>query len=824
MQIIYNIATVLLAIFATPIFIIRSVREKGFVERLKQSFGFLTEAALEPVAGKGCIWVHAASVGEIVAASPLIKEFRLEFPDRPILVSVVTNNGYEMANRIVKDANSIIYFPLDLPWLSSSVVKRIMPSVFLPVETELWPNFLKAARKYDIPVMMVNGRISDKSAARYHHLRGMLKDMIGTVNKFCMQSHIDAKYIIQLGANPDLVTVTGNTKFDQTYTDVSAEEKRRLLGEMGLEDAEGILLAGSTHKGEEKLMMKAFQDLRREFSKVKLLIAPRDIMRADEIIEIAEAFNMTAKTRSALMKHPGSGHDVVVLDTIGELGKVYSIGDVIYVGGSMVSHGGHNILEPAAHGKAILVGPNMFNFKDTHALFQRRDACITVKDEAQLSGAILRLFQDAEMRSVMEAQTLDIVRENRGAARKSAVLLRELLDGLAQAQAKHQMRSWRRAENIQSYLYQLVHGEARGFPANIVIGSLYLFSFVYYNLLEFKLALYSWGLMKRYSLDCRVISLGNITVGGTGKTPTAQKLAGAIRDMGYRVVILNRGYRAKWKGSVGVVSDGKKIYMTVAEAGDEAFLLAKNLPNVPVLIGADRAVTGRYAVDELRADVVILDDGYQHWRLARDMDILLIDAINVFGNSYLLPRGTLREPLSHLDRADVCLLTKVDQAGASSSRIIKETVAKYNDRAIIVESVHAPRCFIEIADWYQDVPGKHIEVDTFRGKKVMAVSAIGNPASFEQTISDIGAVLVESIRFTDHHDYTVAEMQNVLKRALEQSAEAIIITEKDAVKIPADIIRASHPLPVYVLSIEISFQAGAEAFSRLIKDSLEKSK
>lgn len=379
----------------------------------------------------------------------------------------------------------------------------------------------------------------------------------------------------------------------------------------------------------------------------------------------------------------------------------------------------------------------------------------------------------------------------------------------------------RQIENFQNYLYHLVHGDVKGLLANVVVGMLYLFSLVYRSLLELKLAFYRWGFLKKFKLNCRVISIGNITVGGTGKTPTAQRLAAAIRDMGYRVVILNRGYRAKWKGSVGVVSDGKKIYMTAAEAGDEAFLLAKNLPNVPVLIGADRAVTGKYAEEKLGADVVILDDGYQHWRLVRDLDILLVDAINVFGNSYMLPRGTLREPLSHLDRADVCLLTKVDQADEANCALIKETVAGCNARAIIVESVHSPKGFIEIADWYKGIPGKEIAVETLTDKKVVAVSAIGNPASFEQTISDIGAIVAESVRFPDHHDYTMIEMQSVLDKALENGAEAIIITDKDAVKIPAEIIHSVRPLPVYVLRIEISFQAGYDLFIELIENKLK---
>ena len=234
MQLLYNIAGIIIVILIIPMFMVRAVREKGFVERIRQSLGFFPEHTLDKVEKKDCIWVHAASVGEIVATSPLIKEFRREFPKSPILVSVVTTSGYEMANRIIKDADAIIYFPLDLPWLAGHVLRRIRPRVFLPVETELWPNFLRTARKIHVPVMMVNGRISDKSVKQYKHLHGLLRDMIGTVKLFAMQSPIDAEYIMRLGAPKELVTVTGNTKFDQTYTDVSPEEKQRIIEEMGL--------------------------------------------------------------------------------------------------------------------------------------------------------------------------------------------------------------------------------------------------------------------------------------------------------------------------------------------------------------------------------------------------------------------------------------------------------------------------------------------------------------------------------------------------------------------------------------------------------------
>ena len=826
MQLLYNIAAIFIVFLIIPMFLVRSVRERGFVERIRQSlFGFFPPHALDKVAKKNCIWVHAASVGEVVAASPLIKEFRREFPKSPILISVVTNSGYEMANRIIKDADSIIYYPLDLPWLAAHVLRRVSPRVFLPVETELWPNFLRAAREMHIPVMMVNGRISDKSVSRYHHLHSLLDDMIGTVTKFAMQSPIDAEYIVRLGADPNLVIVTGNTKFDQTYTDVSQEEKQQLLQEMGLAGSREIFLAGSTHKGEDELVLRAFTALRKEFPQAKLVIAPRDLLRTGEIASLCRRAGFQVARRTELLKTPGTGHDVVLLDTIGELGKVYSVGDVIYVGGSLIPHGGHNILEPAAHGKAIIVGYNMFNFKDTHVLFTKRNACVTVNNGSELTREVLRLFENSEERHRMEQETLAIVSENKGAARKSAVLLHEMLDACEEERlASGIIHATEKVENFQTYFFQLVHGRhTHGVFLTIIIALLYVFSFIYAWLVNVKLAGYKVGFFKRKKLDCYVISLGNITVGGTGKTPTAQRLAREIRDMGYRVVILNRGYRAKWRGDVGIVSDGHTLYMTAGEAGDEAFMLAKHLPNVPVLIGAERAKTGQYAIEHFGAEVAILDDGYQHWQLERDMDILLVDAVNVFGNGYMLPRGTLREPVSHIDRADVCLLTKVDQAPEKSRQYIRQTIQAENDHALIIESIHQPRCFIELSDWYENITGTGIDVSQMKGKRVMAVSAIGNPASFEQTLNNIGAVIIESLRFPDHHDYTIEEMLDVVDQANRQGAEAIVITEKDAVKVPEmpkSVVHERSPIPIYVVSVEVTFQDGDAEFQALIKQRL----
>lgn len=822
MQLLYNIAAIIIVILIIPMFMVRSVREKGFVERIRQSLGFFPEHALDKVEKKDCIWVHAASVGEIVATSPLIKEFRKEFPKSPILVSVVTTSGYEMANRIIKDADAIIYFPLDLPWLAGHVLRRIRPRVFLPVETELWPNFLRTARKIHVPVMMVNGRISDKSVKQYKHLHSLLRNMIGTVKLFAMQSPIDAEYIMRLGAPQELVTVTGNTKFDQTYTDVSPEEKQKIIEEMGLSKNDGIFLAGSTHRGEEEAVLQAFKAVRETHPHARLVIAPRELLRTMEVVHLCRKAGFSVTTRTKLQNEAPQDEDIVILDTIGELGKVYSIGDVVFVGGSLVPHGGHNILEPAAHGKAIIVGSHMFNFKDTYALFKNRDACLTVKNGEELAKQVTRLFDEPEHRHRMEEETRAIVRENKGASRKSAILLHQMLESYESSpENRHHVRSTQKITNFQTYFIDLVHSkEVDGLFPHLIMGILYIFSLIYGLLVNIKLAGYKYGIFQKQKLDCFVISLGNVTVGGTGKTPTAQRLARDIRDMGYRVVILNRGYRAKWHGEVGIVSDGKRLHMDAAEAGDEAYMLAKHLPEVPVLIGAERAKTGRYAMEHFGAEVAILDDGYQHWQLERDLDILLVDAVNVFGNGYILPRGTLREPISHISRADICLMTKVDQAAAGSCDYIRETVHRYNPEARIVESIHQPRCFIPLTEWYVNIASQGIDIAQMRGKRIMAVSAIGNPASFEQTLSDLGAVIIESLRYPDHHDYAMSEMTDIFQQAENAGAEAIVITEKDAVKIPADVVREKWSIPIYVICVEVNFQKGSEGLANLLKKRL----
>ena len=431
MYILYNIlVTFLFIVVVLPYFLYRLVVEKGFAHRFRQAMGLVSREEIEPVAGTDCIWLHGASVGEMVALSPLVKEIKTIMPEKKVLVSAVTVGGYDMARQIMPEADTIINYPMDLPLVASTMVGRIRPGIFIMVETELWPNFLRAIRERKIPAMMMNGRISEKSAKSYRYLSALLRDMLDTVNLFCMQSSIDAKYIAQLGADPDKILVTGNTKFDQTYAEVTEEDLAAYKTELGLgEDAFPIIVAGSTHRSEEEAVLTSFTALRKQYPHARLIIAPRKLNRIEEVKKVNAKFGYAMAFRSKLKEIEGRRPEfpVLLLDTIGELGRIYAVGDIVFVGGSLVHYGGHNVLEPAAHAKPILVGPSMEDFKDSYSLLSRAGACRMVADAEGLTEAFLEIAGDDALRKKMGDASIQIIRENRGAARKTIHYLTDLL-------------------------------------------------------------------------------------------------------------------------------------------------------------------------------------------------------------------------------------------------------------------------------------------------------------------------------------------------------------------------------------------------------------
>ncbi len=839
MYIIYNLLMIFVfVVFVIPYYIYRLFTEKGFSTRFRQQvFGKVHYDEIEKVMRKDCVWIHGASVGEIVATSPLVKQIRKEMPDRPILVSAYTVGGFNMAKQIIPEADAIIYFPLDLPFVAESMVKRIHPGVFMPVETELWPNFLRAIRERNIPVMMVNGRISEKSVKNYRYLYGIWEDMLNTVSRFCMQSSIDADYIATLGADKTKIFVTGNTKFDQTYAEVTPEDYQRYKNELGLVGSYPVIMAGSTHPGEEKSLLEAFHKIREKYADARLVIAPRKINRADEISKLAAGYGYETGYRSKLLEANGERkqYPVVILDTIGELGRVYAVGDVVFVGGSLSKTGGHNVLEPAAHAKPIIVGPNMQNFKDSYSLLSKVGACKMINNNNELATELLDIIANDERRNKMGAASLQVIKENRGADVRTISYLKELLELTTVPSREYpdypiNTRNLndegggglRHSDAVIQYVYKIAYGPETPFFGWLLLGFLRGCSYLYGFGVWLKLSVYKAGFKKREKLPCCVISIGNITVGGTGKTPTAQKMAVLIQKMGYKVVILNRGYRSHFGKEIGVVSDGKKIFMTAYEAGDEAYLMAKTLPGIPVVIGKNRAITGKYAVEKLGAEVIIMDDGYQHWQLERDLDVVLVDTLNMFGNGCVLPRGTLREPLENLDRGDLFLLTKTDQSSILSRMQLRKTISRYNADAPVIESVHHPKNFVEIADWYKGIAQNFKDLEELKGKDVMVFSAIGNPSSFEQTLSSIGLNIMEAVRYPDHHDYGMLEMQYISERASSKKAVAMVATAKDAVKIPTEFIYSAREIPLYILNMDIQVTEGYDQFKECILHAIQK--
>jgi len=428
LDLIYNLLMILVAVVGLPLFAFRFVRERRFRERLRHNLGFFTPETLAKVVGRRPVWFQAASVGEVVAASSIIKEFKRQMPDIPVLISSGTASGYEMAQRIIPEADAIIFYPPDLPWLPGRIVERIQPRAYVPVETELWPNFLRAARRRSIPVVMVNGRIGERSVEHYRLMRRMLTKMLDTVVRFCMQSTIDAQYVIRLGADPHRVVVTGNTKYDQNYSTMTETEKIAYNVELGFSGAGPLIVAGSTHHGEEEILLDVLRAIRARFPAAKLLIAPRDVPRSENIVELFRRQGFPAELRSRMARSADrAGVQVVVLDTIGELGRFYNLADLVFVGGSLVPHGGHNILEPAAQGKPILVGPHMFNFKDTYALFSARNACVTALDGPELARKTIEILLDPSLAGRMGREAAAIVLENQGAAIRTVENLRQIL-------------------------------------------------------------------------------------------------------------------------------------------------------------------------------------------------------------------------------------------------------------------------------------------------------------------------------------------------------------------------------------------------------------
>jgi tetraacyldisaccharide 4'-kinase len=380
-------------------------------------------------------------------------------------------------------------------------------------------------------------------------------------------------------------------------------------------------------------------------------------------------------------------------------------------------------------------------------------------------------------------------------------------------------RAW--AEAIETFVLEVIFEERRDWKANLTRALLFAGSKLFTLAVKLRRWLYNVRILRDKTLGVQVIAIGNLTVGGTGKTPVVEKFARELRDAGRNVAILSRGYRSKpqplhvkIKNKIllradrtppRVVSDGKSLLLDSDTAGDEPYMLASNLKDVVVLVDKDRVKSGRYAIEKFGCDTLLLDDGFQYWDLrGRRHDVVLIDRQQPFGNEHLLPRGTLREPPSHLARAHTIFITKSDGRTAD----LRDRINELNPAAAVIECVHQPMYFEDV------FTGERKGLDLLQGKKVASLSGIAQPESFEQSLVKLGGELVYSKRFADHHRFSQQEIINAINRAKKRQADIILTTQKDAVRFPKIDRR---DLPFYFMRVEIKIVAGANDFQDCVR-------
>ncbi|MEW5802155.1 MAG: 3-deoxy-D-manno-octulosonic acid transferase [bacterium] len=419
-----------------PRFLFEYFTTAKYKDDLWQRFGVYSPAVQKQFRQGKPAWIHAVSVGEVVAATPLIKELKARHSDLPLTISTVTRTGREMVVKSLGRKTQSIFLPFDFRWITERAMKLIHPRFLLLTETEIWPNVIQSASRRAIPVMIINGRISSRSYRRYRLVRSLLRPVLGRIRVFGMQSSRDASRIIQLGADPKRVFVTGNLKFDQLNTRISGAEQNDLAQGLRLLPQAPVFMAGSTHRREEELIIEVYKHVLTHFPDLVLLIAPRYLPEIPAIEAKCSQEGLYSERKTLLCRGEspkpaggGSGGQhglsgrVIILDTIGELSKMYSLATVVFVGGSLVPVGGHNMLEPAMYGKPILFGSHVDNFREISQLLKNCGAGFEAKSKEELKGYLEGLLQDRPRREAAGRSAVRVVEENRGATQKTMELI-----------------------------------------------------------------------------------------------------------------------------------------------------------------------------------------------------------------------------------------------------------------------------------------------------------------------------------------------------------------------------------------------------------------
>jgi len=426
MYLLYNGLFLFASVGGLPYFALKSLRTTRYRAGVRQRFGHVSSELTTALRHRRPLWLHAVSVGEVIAAVPLVHALQRRFPDLPILVSTITETGQTTAREKIA-ADAYTYFPLDYPWVVRQVIGRVQPRLFIMVETEIWPNFLRQLARQEVPAVLVNGRISPRSFKGYRRLRPFMRRVLPAITVFGMQTELDAERIIAIGADPARVRMTGNIKYDMGLEPLFGSAAGALRAELGVGEAP-VFMAGSTHRGEEEMVIDAFLAARTQEPRLRLLLAPRHLDRLDEIEESLRKRKLLSWRRSwGRLPTQGSHAAVLILDTIGELARMYAVATVVFVGGSLVPIGGHNVLEPAAHLKPILFGPHMHNFHQIAAALLEAGGALQVQSPETLANSVSALLHSPERCRSLGKAAQRVLQANQGAIERTVELIAPLL-------------------------------------------------------------------------------------------------------------------------------------------------------------------------------------------------------------------------------------------------------------------------------------------------------------------------------------------------------------------------------------------------------------
>ncbi len=740
-------------------FLLRGLRDRRYFRHFGERLGFVWRRRRFHETAHNAIWLHAVSVGEVLAGVELARRLRASFPHARLFVSVGTLAGRAAAEqKLAGTADAVCYAPVDYCSAVRRALRRLRPRVLVVLETEIWPNLWREAKRIGCGLVVVNGRISPRAMPRYARFGWFFGQVLALPDAILAQDENSRARYLELGAPAERARTAGNLKYD--FDPARAAAPQAVLDFIERLHPNGVWIAASTMPAaepgdpdEDDAVIAAFRELRQSHPGLLLILVPRKPERFDIAAEKLAAAGVRFARRTRL--NSGAAADCLLVDSIGELSSLFRLSDVVFMGGSLARRGGHNILEPAFFGKPVIVGPHMENFPEIARRFRESGALIEIGEAGELAPAVDRVLRDPGETGARAKQSAEA---ERGATERAVAEIARVYGAAAPAYRPPT-------------------------PALLALAPLAALWRIG-NLLHGRFS-------RREKLSTPVVSVGGLSVGGAGKTPFVLWLSQELKARGVQPAVLTRGYRRR-EPEACIAAPGQAL--PAERTGDEAQAYLRAGVG-PVGIGADRAAAGRAIEARFRPDIFVLDDGFQHYRLARDFDIVVLDGLDPFGGGHVLPLGRLREPISALARADAVVVTRAEPGSIESIRAMVP-------RGIPVFTVRTVP-----EGWFEAGTGTPVEAPAV----ATAFCGLGNPESFWRTLRDAGVETTIERAFPDHHRYSAGELN-----ALAANGDVLVTTEKDAANLPS-----GPELPrVLWLKIGIEVERGGDLLALLAEKGL----